>query len=202
MKQRKIYLLRHGAIEIPNPKPFIGQMELPLTEEGREQMKKSGEWLKDKDIEGIFTSPSGRCRESAEIVAKETGEQPIEILPQFQEINLGKWEGKTVAEVKRLFPGAYEARGRNFDQYRPSGGENFQDLLQIRIHPAFLKLTREKEGNIAIIAHAGTNRVLLSWLLQMPIKGIFNLDQTYAGVNVIRQNGEKFHVEMINYVPQ
>ncbi len=201
MKQRKIYLLRHGAIEIPQPKPFIGQMELPLTEEGHKQMKKSGEWLKDKEIQCIVTSPIGRCRESAEIVAKETGDQPIEVLRQFQEINLGKWEGMTVADVQRFFPGAYEARGRNIDQYRPAGGENFQDL-QVRIHPAFVNLTRQKEGNIAIIAHAGTNRVLLSWLLQMPIKGLFNLDQAYGGVNVIRQNGEKFHVEMLNYVPQ
>ncbi len=200
MNERRLYILRHGAVEIPDPKPFIGQMELPMTDEGRRQIERSARWLKEREISHIVSSPVGRCKESADIIAQELGGVEIEIVRQFQEINLGKWQGMTVADVQRFFPGAYEARGRNLDQYRPAGGENFQDL-QVRVHPAFINLTRTKEGNIAIVAHAATNRVLLAWLLQMPIKGIFRLDQSCGGINVIRQQSENFFIEMLNYLP-
>ena len=67
---RTIYLIRHGKPEFPDEQKYcIGRTDLPLSEEGRTQIRALGETFAGRRIEKIYTSPLKRCRESAAIHA-------------------------------------------------------------------------------------------------------------------------------------
>ncbi|KAB2891453.1 MAG: histidine phosphatase family protein [Desulfobulbaceae bacterium] len=196
---KTIYLLRHGEIATHSPRRFIGQTELALTDRGREQMRWIAGCLKVTDIDRLVTSPLGRCRESAGILGEILGPSP-EIEPALREIAMGAWEEMTVDEVKRRFPGSYEARGRDIAIFRPPAGESFTDLSD-RVWPAFLRILAGEAKSIVIIGHAGVNRVLLCRILGMPLPLLFRLRQDYACVNIIRWRDGDFKLELLNGSP-
>jgi len=188
--------MRHGRIKQSMPRRFIGQVDLPLDEEGFSQARDMQHFLKDINFYRIFTSPLIRALQTAEIVA---GNRPIKPTPvaELTEINLGVWDGLTVEEVLRQFPGEYKKRGEDLVHYHPQGGESFADLAE-RTLPVFTKLAMENPGPLLVVAHAGVNRVLLSHMQQLPMQELFLIPQDYCCVNIITLENGRWHVDAIN----
>ena len=196
----RVFLIRHGEI-VGNSSEhrYLGQLDPPLSESGREQMQRlaSHPWL--DSLSQVLTSPLQRCRQSAAILVWERSACGVEIVPELAEIALGGWEGLSIAEVRRRFPGEYEARGQDLAGYRPAGGESFADLLA-RAWPVLLRASGEK-GDVAVISHAGVNRVLLSTILGMPLAHLFRLGQDYGTISVIDGEGDRLRVLALNVPP-
>lgn len=194
----KIYLVRHGEIIQHAPRRFVGQLDLPLTEPGREQIHAVGKFLQETGATRLVCSPLSRCRDSAAIIGERLGLTPC-LVEDLREISLGAWEGLTVDEVRERFPGRYEARGRNMAGFRTPGGESFADV-QRRAWTVFETLASE-EGDVIIVAHGGVNRVLLCRMLCMPLENLFLLGQDYGCVNVIQSVHAGFQASVINCRP-
>jgi len=178
---KTIYLIRHGHIAATKPRRFIGRTELPLTPHGKEQITSLGKVLAGHSFDRLICSPLSRCQESGEILSRTLG-TTIETENDISEIDLGAWEGLTVAEVKSEFPEEYEKRGENLAGYRPRDGESFSDLHD-RVWPALLRVIEATTSASAVVAHAGVNRVLLCHLLGMPLENMFRLPQDYGCYN-------------------
>lgn len=191
-----IYLLRHGEIPQSSPRRFVGQRDLPLTAAGRAQMADLAVWFADKGLARIVCSPLSRCMESAAILAR--GSITPESCGDLREISLGLWEGLTVDEVRRRFPGQYEQRGDNLADYAPLEGESFRQV-QERAWRAFQAIAAEGDP-VAVVAHGGVNRTILSRILGMPLHHIFRLEQSYACVNILRRSEGNLVVAGMNMV--
>lgn len=196
---KAIYLIRHGEIEGENPRKFIGRTDLPLTNRGRQQLGALRDHLSVQSFERVVCSPLMRCKESADILFA-SSKLTIESEQDFSEIDLGDWEGLTVAEVKTRFPGAYGARGLNLPGYRTSHGESFIDLLA-RVWPALLALIETTTSQTALVAHAGVNRVLLCHILGISLSHMFRLQQDYGCYNVIYVGENGMRVGCVNCLP-
>ncbi len=192
-----VYLIRHGEISQSKPRRFIGRQDLPMTDKGRDQMARLAEYLATWSIAKVLTSPLVRCVESAAILCTRLKLDGFEEAPDLCEIGLGAWEGRTVDQIRRSFPGDYEARGRDLAGFRPPGGESFADLLG-RTWPVFKTVATEKDERVAIVAHAGVNRVLLCHILGMELGNLFRLDQDYGCVNTARYDKSGYRVKNIN----
>ncbi len=194
--QSLIYLIRHGEIDKLSPRRFLGQMDLPLNDNGIRQAKALHEKLKNISFSHVFSSPLQRAVQTATLVSGISPES-LHSIENLKEINLGAWEGLSVDEVRTRFPGAYEQRGRDLEFYRPEKGESFADLA-VRCYPAFLSLVKKYPGPLLVVAHAGVNRALLSLLQQQPLRKLFDIPQDYCGVNILRCSSKKITVEAIN----
>jgi broad specificity phosphatase PhoE len=124
----------------------------------------------------------------------------MEINPELSEINLGDWEGLTATEVKERYPGQYTKRGNDLAYFRPENGESFDDLLD-RVLPAFEALRSSTDGTLAVVAHAGVNRVILCHILGVPLANLFRIDQHYGCVNILNYDDNGFRINCINYCP-
>ncbi|PID43269.1 MAG: alpha-ribazole phosphatase [Proteobacteria bacterium] len=195
-----IYLIRHGEIDQGSPRRYIGQSDIELSPAGRKQMISLADFLKNVSITGFYCSPLQRCRESAEILCSRFPGTTPEIIDGLKEISLGLWEGLTIAEVKNRYPGSFESRGEDFAGYRPPGGESFADLQQ-RAWAAFVQLIEHGPKHLAIIAHAGVNRTLLCTILGMNLGNLFQLNQDYGCLNLIRFEKEQFSIQSLNICP-
>ncbi len=191
-----VYLIRHGHVPGAKPRRFLGRTDLGLSEQGKNQALDLGRMLKPRDFRHIFSSPLLRARQTVEL-ATGLPASDIQLIDQFKEIDLGAWEGLTVAEVRQRFPGQYEARGEDFAAFRPKRGESFQDL-QRRVLWAFEAILAKYPGNILIAAHAGVNRVILSHLQKIPLQDLLTIPQEYCALNIIKKNSPLPIVESVN----
>lgn len=188
--EKEIYLVRHGKIEWQNEKAYIGQTELPLSEEGIRQSAKLKDYFAEIPLYKAYTSPLSRCVDTLDIIL-DGREIPIIRVDAFKEINMGDWEGRTFSEIKGIYPDAYEKRGLEIDQFAPPKGESFIELQQ-RVMPAFKKIIRDETSDpILILGHSGVNRVILSAILGFDLKDILKLSLPYASVKRLTYDQEK-----------
>lgn len=181
-----LYLLRHGTL-LPNPeRRFIGQRDVPLSEEGKRQALYWKHALADIPFTEAWTSDLPRCLSMTRLVL-EGRHLPVRPDAAFREIALGDWEGMTKAEVEERFPGAIAERGRDFWSYVPSGGESFS-MLAGRVLPALHRRLSalSPDGTALLVAHAGVNRVILMRYLALGMADFFALPQPYAACTRLR----------------
>lgn len=111
--QTVIFLIRHGDTDRPySSNPQIDNQRV-LTEEGREQLKKVGEYLKGFDPAAIFYSPRRRTLECATILKKTIANgcpmveksELLEIYNQEQYVAIDKKMPKFLAELVGEYAG-------------------------------------------------------------------------------------------------
>lgn len=95
--QITLVLIRHGATNANKERRYLGKTDETLSEEGRErllQAKQSGIY---PEVDVLFSSPMRRCRETAELLYP--GQEPM-IIPEWEEMNFGEFEGKNYFDLK------------------------------------------------------------------------------------------------------
>lgn len=198
MDTRTIYLLRHGKIATEDDqRRYIGQLDLPLSEEGVRQARLLQKRLDGFAFGAVYCSDLSRSRRTAEIVAAGKG-VAVTQRRDLREISLGEWEGCTFADIARRFPDEFRARGADIGYYRPPGGENFADCSR-RAVAAFHDIMAASSGDVLIVGHAGVNRLLLGHILGMPLANLFRIAQDYGCVNIIQSGGAGYVVKLTNF---
>jgi alpha-ribazole phosphatase len=197
MDHRIVHLVRHGEIRREDELPrYIGQLDVPLSEEGHRQARELARTLAGARLGGVFCSDLSRSLGTAEEVGQATG-APVVPRADLREVSLGEWEGRTFREISERHPAEYRARGRDLGAFRPPGGESFLDCSQ-RVVRAFHEVLSCTSGDLLVVGHAGVNRLLLCHLLGMLPANLFRLGQEYSCVNVIRCEGTGFQVRVAN----
>jgi broad specificity phosphatase PhoE len=97
----RIYLIRHGATPHSAENRFAGESQVPLSDEGCEQVERLALRLSHMPIAGIYTSPLERTVDTARIVAEPHGLE-VQTMDALREINHGHWEGLTRQEPASL----------------------------------------------------------------------------------------------------
>jgi probable phosphoglycerate mutase len=175
----EIVLIRHGE---PDWEPGGLAVDDPeLTPRGRAQAERAAEALAGERFDALYVSPLLRARETAQPIAKRLGLEP-NVEPWLRELGLPRLRGRTSHEVRRYFA---EARARELQHWWDGlpGGESFRHFYErvsagieaLLLGPYRLTLHEdaghrlwrlpEEPRRILIVAHEGTNAVILSHLL-------------------------------------
>jgi alpha-ribazole phosphatase len=187
MKEITVYLVRHCEPELPSDHICLGIRDIPLSLKGISHALKLKSYFSDKGIEAIYSSPLKRARKTAEIIAD--NKIRIEIKNDFSEINMGKWDGMTFAEIKEKYPLEYEERGKDFENYVVEGGESMS-MCRDRALRQLKDIMDNSEGKIIIVAHAGVNRLIISGLTGMSIKDSFLYQLKYGSIIRLKYDGD------------
>ncbi|HET6438994.1 MAG TPA: histidine phosphatase family protein [Anaeromyxobacter sp.] len=200
MASRVIYLVRHGEIRRDDDLPrYVGQLDVPLSEAGRRQAGELARRFRATGLGTITCSDLSRSLETARIVGEAVG---LEVAPRrdLREVSLGAWEGYALREIEQRFPEQYRARGEDFAGFHPPGGESFSECSE-RVVRAFHEIVRTTQGDVLMVGHAGVNRLLLCHVLGMLPANLFRLGQDYGCCNVIRCEGSRYQVSVLNGGP-
>lgn len=160
---RRFFLIRHGQIRQHKEKIFLGQTDVPLSGEGRQQAAAAAEKLASIPLQTdrIYASDLLRASESAQIIAQHIGEKKLIMEPGLREMNLGPWDGKFISQIKQEYPEEYQRRGRDLMTYKMgNGSENFFDL-QYRVVKTLIKILKEDQNrDLILVAHSGVLRAV------------------------------------------
>jgi len=181
----RIFLIRHGATELSAEDRFAGEVDVALSDAGRDQARRLANRLSSEKIAAIYSSPLGRTRETASILA-EPHSLTVELCDGLREISHGHWEGKTRAEVEKEYPKEYQRWEIDPFSFAPPGGETGLSVTA-RALPALLEIVeRHSDDHVLVVSHKATIRLLLSNLLGFdPRKYRDRLDQSPAALNII-----------------
>lgn len=177
----RVVLLRHGE---PDWAPREGRtpVDPPLTDYGRAQAEVAAAALGKQPFDALYVSPLCRAQETAAPLAKATGLEPVTV-PGLREIDAGAG-GMTLEEVNAYFEAGsrrplsehWEGMpfGESFRDFHRRVKETFAELLgrhgvRTEPHEEFTVWSEpERPLQIAIVAHGGTNAVLITHLLGVP----------------------------------
>jgi len=185
MSNTRIFLVRHGSTILTAEDRFAGATDVPLSDQGREQVHRLAERLRAEDIASVYASPLSRTMETASILAQPHA-LPVLPVDGLREISHGRWEQMTRLEVEKHFPEEAEEWNRDPYTFAPQGGESGL-AVTARALPALVQIVREQAGHcVLVISHKATIRLLLSSLLGFdPRRYRDNLDQSPAALNVV-----------------
>jgi probable phosphoglycerate mutase len=200
MSKRYIYLIRHAQADtasLGKGSFYIGQTDLALSNDGIENAKCLAKTIAHLKLDSIYSSDLKRAKKTAQIISEACGIEPI-YKKEFREINLGKWEGLSFEYVKSSQPLLYAQRGQNLAKFVHDGCESFESFTD-RIWTQFEKLIYDTSGDIALVSHAGVNRVIICKILSIPLEKQFLIEQSHCCFNIISVYEDKFKIELLNY---
>ena len=155
----RIIAIRHGETAWNVDTRIQGQLDIPLSANGRWQAERLSAALQDEPIKAIYASDLARAWETARYVSQSTGVVLTEEIG-LRERGFGDFEGKTFAEIAQQLP-EQSMRWRKRDPtFAPAGGESLVDLTS-RVLTAVNRLAAQHLGElIALVAHGGVMDVL------------------------------------------
>jgi broad specificity phosphatase PhoE/ribonuclease HI len=183
-----LLLVRHGLTPHTAAKRFSGGLEGAnpgLSDEGRAQVRATADWLAPvaEGVDAVVASPVRRTLESAEIIAERLG-RPVEVEPRFAEMDFGRWDGLTFAEVvERDKPGLDGWLGSL--ETRPPGGESFREVEQ-RVLAGLDELLQAHPGKtVVVVSHVTPIKTLVARALGAPLEAVFRMELSPASVTVL-----------------
>jgi broad specificity phosphatase PhoE len=164
---RTLHLLRHGETELSADGTFCGEIDTQLSALGVEQAAQAAEYLVKLDLEAIYVSPKVRARKTAEPTAKYLNLEP-KIEDGLREIGYGVWDGRKESEIKANDPVTYASWASDPAVHAPPGGEN-GFAIAARAVPVVDRVAQSHEGNVLLVSHKATIRVIVCALLGLHI---------------------------------
>jgi len=155
--EQKVYVIRHGETEWSINGKHTGVTDIPLTENGRNQVKCLQPVLANEVFALVLTSPLHRARETCKLSGLE---EKAEVEPNLVEWNYGEYEGVTSKEIHKTVPGWLV-----FNDGAP-GGET-PEQIGARADRVIQRV-RAVQGNVALFAHGHIFRVLVARWLDLP----------------------------------
>jgi broad specificity phosphatase PhoE len=157
MAELTLYLCRHGDTEWSGYRRLAGRTDIPLVEHGEQNARRLGERLRAIDFERVLVSPLQRARRTAELALPGTAAHVDE---RLLEMSFGRYEGRTVEEIRAEQPGWTYLRDGC------PGGEGPEDIG--RRADAVLADVERLRGNVALFAHSVILRVITARYLGLP----------------------------------
>lgn len=169
----RIFIARHGETVFNAAKRMQGDtLDTPLTRTGIAQAEAMGEalaeWLGTHQALSLWSSPSGRALQTLAIVAEhiEGDWHGATQDRRLQEINVGRWAGRTYAEIIAEQGDIMDAASGLFS-VRPPQGE-WYDEIAARLQD-WIDETSPLHGDRLVIMHGMSSRVLRGILLGLPV---------------------------------
>jgi alpha-ribazole phosphatase len=179
----RLFLIRHGEVEGAGTH-LHGHVDVALTARGQRQVAAVAQRLAGEPLAAVYCSDLQRARRGAEQLAAGRG-VPVIADPAFRELDMGRWDGREMAALWREEGAALRTWWDDLEGFALPGGESLGTMRQ-RVLPAFGRMAQQHSGEtVALVAHGGTNRVILFEALGMDLARFHALAQDYACVNLL-----------------
>ena len=165
-KETLIILVRHGECEGNIKGKFRGRADFPLNERGLIQAQDLARELKNFPLKHIYTSPLSRAKQTAEAVARQCGIE-VKVEEQFNNIELGSWEGRFMKEIAEQYPEEWGLWINNPEKLRVQDMETLYDV-QKRAKTCLDNLVSRHNGEtLAVITHRAVLKPLIAACLNI-----------------------------------
>jgi len=149
----EIWLIRHGTTLANLEGRIQGRLDYPLSPQGHREAKLLAQRLRFAGLDCLFSSDLRRARETAQIIAVETGIKPVQS-HLLRESSWGILEGLTRAEIQSLRLTSILTDKRQNLKAISWGGESERKLLsRARLYLKMVEYECHGYNRIASVSH-------------------------------------------------
>ncbi len=181
----EVLLIRHGETGEQYRGRYIGRTDVPLSATGIEHavaLRRHAE-LAGRCV--CLASPALRARQTAAAAGLDA-----EIDDDLREIDFGRWEGLSFAEIAAADAEAVERWARLDGDFRFPEGESLEEFRE-RVNRAAQRIETEQPRRICVFTHGGVIRALLCRWLGLPPEAHLLLDVSPASLTRVRLFGSR-----------
>ena len=187
----RIIAIRHGETSWNVDTRIQGQLDIPLSANGRWQAERLAGALKDEPLAAIYASDLTRAWETAQYVGRAQG-MTVTKEAGLRERGFGDFEGKTFAEIEVLLPDQSLRWRKRDPEFSPNGGESLV-ALRSRVISAAQRLAALHPGEqIAMVGHGGVMDVLYRAATRLEIQAPRTWTLANAAINRLLWTPEGF----------
>jgi probable phosphoglycerate mutase len=148
----QILLIRPGATEYDQQGRVQGTLDIPLCEDGRQEVETLVEELRAQPVAAIYASPSQSALQTAEALGAAV-EMRVKTVDKLHNLDHGLWQGMLVADVKAKQPKVYRQWQDQPETVCPPQGETISAAKE-RVQAALSKLLKKhkSDGVLALVA--------------------------------------------------
>ena len=180
----RIFVVRHGESENNQKALWTGWADVSITDKGREDAQKVGEFLKNISFDKVYVSDLKRAIETLESAIPG---YEYETSPLLREINVG-----TLANQPLSILTDSQKETIALDGYSEFNGETREEFKG-RIIEFMKKIETSGEENIAVFTHAGWMRSIFDIVTQASSR-IKNVCCNNCALGIFEYTGERWRV--------
>lgn len=186
----EIILARHGQTAWNIGEVFRGQTDIPLDETGIKQAELLAEYLGDKKIEAIFSSPLQRALKTAQTVAQfHTLE--VQVTQGLNDPSFGVWEGMPQQEVREKYRDLYGQWISSPHIVKLPGGEGLNDVTE-RSVALVQEVVKRYQGTVVMVAHRVVNQAIILALMGLDNSHFWNIKLDTAAITTFLYQRGRF----------
>lgn len=174
----ELLLIRHAL-------PVSGVQTPGLSEEGEEQARRLGSWLKGEDVDALVTSPMRRAAETARIVADQMGRDidgTVDALREW-DTDLPPQAYQPIEAMGPMDPRAIAIAEGRYDDFVP---ELDREAFRARVAGALDEVFSQwPVGRVAAVCHGGTLNAAIGGVLGVP--ALFWVNPGYTSISRLRR---------------
>jgi len=193
-----IIFLRHAQAENNAKRILAGRTEgVHLTKTGIEQAEQIAKYLKPLDISAIYSSPIERASHTAEIVAKNCSLEVV-LDERLTEIDMGKFTRMNYDDMFAKYGNIFLKFYENDPVIAEHEVETFPDVQKRLLDMVDHVLKKHKNENVILVTHMDPIKSMLSTVMDLRPKALFELIIANASLTIIKEQDKKFSLSAIN----
>ena len=184
------YFVRHADKENGDfYNPRLRHQDQPISQKGQLQAQKLVAYFSEISISMIYTSEYLRTGQTIQYAAQAHQLRPI-VDARLNEIDNGPVEGLTDEELREKYPEIWDGFHRRSADFRFPEGETGVEA-QNRVVDFLEEKRREySAGNIIVVGHDGLIRLLVCYLMGIPVYKRWNFQADTCGITEITYEPE------------
>jgi broad specificity phosphatase PhoE len=195
-----IVLVRHGRTTANARGVLLGRADPDLDDEGTRQVAAVARACAGLDVARVVTSPLGRCRATADAIARTIAGVddgvPVQIDDRWVELDYGELDGRPLGDVPRETWDAWRADVT----WRPPGGETLAELGE-RVRAACTALAADAaERDVVVVSHVSPIKAAVAWALGVGDEVAWRLWVAPASISRIGTTGGARSLRSFNEV--
>jgi len=193
-----IIFLRHGQAENNTKRILAGRTEgVPLTKTGVEQAERIAKYLKHMDISAIYSSPIERASNTAKIVA-DYNSLSYELDDRLIEIEMGKFTRMNYDDMFAKYGNVFLKFYENDPIIAKCEVETFAEVQKRVLDMVGYIVKKHKNQNVVLVTHMDPIKSMLSTIMDLKPKTLFELIIANASLTIAKEQDEKFYLSAIN----
>jgi len=181
-----LYFLRHGETTFSQSGSYCGFIDPDLTAEGDRMAQEFAFSYQKIPLQAIYVSPMKRTIATAQPLCDLVGID-MQLRNGLKELNYGAWEGKTPEYVKENYLDDYIKWMNEPAWNSPTKGERAIEVANRAVSIISEIESTYTEGNVLVVSHKGTIRVMLCSLLGIDLGCYRNrIDMPVAAISVVK----------------
>ena len=193
-----IIFLRHAQAENNTKRILAGRTEgVHLTKAGIEQAESIAKYLKSLDISAIYSSPIERASHTAEIVAKNNS-LDYELDDRITEIDMGRFTRMNYDDMFAKYGNIFLKFYENDPVIAEHEVETFLEVQRRILDMVTHVVEKHKNENVILVTHMDPIKSMLSIVMDLKPKTLFELIIANASLTIIKEHENKFSLSAIN----